>query len=160
MTSNAGTAPQTLSSPPTEVRGLALFLDMDGVLARLAPTPDQVMPDPRRTAVLRRLEPLLGGRLAIISGRTLSEIDRITEAASPRRRASTGWRSAPRGLSRTRAAAPAVRTAVAAFHAFAEAHPGVIVEDKSVAPGCTIAGAPTPPRPPNGWPGTWPAKPA
>lgn len=143
MTSNAGTVPQTLPSPPTQVRGLALFLDMDGVLATFAPTPDQVMPDPRRTAVLRRLGPLLEGRLAVISGRTLSEIDRITEAASP---AASGVHGLEirlrRGEVRTRAAAPAVRTAVAAFHAFAEAHPGVIVEDKGVATGLHFRQAP------------------
>jgi len=143
MTSNAGTAPQTLSFPPTEVRGLALFLDMDGVLAGFAPTPDQVMPDPRRTAVLRRLGPLLEGRLAIVSGRTLSEIDRITEAASPAASGVHGLEiRTPQGEVRTRAAAPAIRTAVAAFHTFAEAHPGAIVEDKGVATGLHFRQAP------------------
>jgi trehalose 6-phosphate phosphatase len=143
MTLNAGNAPQTLSSPPTDVRAMALFLDMDGVLASFAPTPDLVMPDPRRTAVLRRLGPVLGGRLAIISGRTLSEIDRITEAASPAASGVHGLEiRSRRGEVRTRPPAPAIRDAVAAFRTFAEANPGVIVEDKGVAAGLHYRQAP------------------
>jgi len=55
---------------------------MDGVLAPLAATPDAVAPDPRRTAVLLGLATRLDGRVAIISGRTIAEIDRIAESAS------------------------------------------------------------------------------
>jgi trehalose 6-phosphate phosphatase len=143
MTLNAGSAPHTLSSPPTEVRGLALFLDMDGVLAPLAPTPDEVVPDPRRTAILRRLVPALDGRLAIISGRTLSEIDRITDGASPSASGVHGLTIRRRdGSVATRAADPAVRSVVAAFDAFAATRPGVIVEDKSVSAGLHYRGAP------------------
>jgi trehalose 6-phosphate phosphatase len=143
MTFDAGNAPQILSSPPTEVREPALFLDMDGVLAPLAPTPDEVAPDPRRTAILRRLALALDGRLAIISGRTLSEIDRITEAASPSASGVHGLTIRRRdGSVATRTADPAVRSVVAAFDAFAENHPGVIVEDKGVSAGLHYRGAP------------------
>lgn len=143
MTSNAGTAPQTLSAPPTDVRGLALFLDMDGVLAPLAPTPDEVGPDPRRTAILRRLAPALDGRLAIISGRTLSEIDRITEGASPSASGVHGLTIRRRdGSVATRPADPGVRSVVSAFDTFAATRPGVIVEDKGVSAGLHYRGAP------------------
>lgn len=143
MTFNAGSAPAALSPPPVDVRRLALFLDMDGVLASLAPTPDAVMPDPRRTAVLRRLGPALGGRLAVISGRTLAEIDRITEASSPAASGVHGLEIRSRdGAVHTPEADPAIRSVVAAFTAFAEAHPGVIVEDKGVAAGLHYRQAP------------------
>ena len=144
MTFNAGSAPEALSPPPMDVRRLALFLDMDGVLASLAPTPDAVLPDPRRTAVLRRLGVALEGRLAVISGRTLDEIDRITEAASPAASGIHGLqlRTHP-GAARTSVEDPAVRRVVAAFEAFAAEHPGVIVEDKGVAAGLHYRQAPT-----------------
>lgn len=143
MTFNAGSAPEALSPPPVDVRRLALFLDMDGVLASLAPTPDAVLPDPRRTAVLRRLGPALDGRLAVISGRTLAEIDRITEASSPAASGIHGLeiRTAD-GAVHTPVADPGVRSVVAAFKAFAADHPGVIVEDKGVAAGLHYRQAP------------------
>lgn len=55
----------------------ALFLDLDGTLAPIAPTPVEVGPDARRTRLLADLTRALGGRLAIVSGRRLEDIDRI-----------------------------------------------------------------------------------
>lgn len=132
-----------LSPPPLHLRRPALFLDMDGVLAPLAATPDAVVPDPARTAVLRRTAARLDGRVAILSGRTLAEVDRISEACLPSA-------SGVHGLERRRAdgsmvraaAAPAVRQAVHAFTAFARSHPGTIVEDKAVSAGLHYRGAP------------------
>ena len=45
-----------LPAPPARLTRPALFLDMDGVLAPMAPTPDAVLPDARRTAVLKALD--------------------------------------------------------------------------------------------------------
>lgn len=144
MTLDAGSAPESLPPPPVDVRSLALFLDMDGVLASLAPTPDAVMPDARRTAVLRRLGPALNGRLAVISGRTLAEIDRITETSSPAASGIHGLEiRTGDGAVHTPAADPAIRSVVSAFKVFAEAHPGVIVEDKGVAAGLHYRQAPS-----------------
>jgi len=133
-----------LPPPPRLLpRPAALFLDMDGVLAPLAETPDAVVPHPERTAALRAVAKRLDGRVAIISGRTIAEIDRIAEAA-------TASASGVHGLERRRAdgvlhraeAAPAVRDAVAAFEAFASSRPGIIVEDKAVSAGLHYRGAP------------------
>lgn len=125
-----------LPPPPTRLARPALFLDMDGVLASLAPTPDAVVPHPERTAALKAVAARLDHRVAIISGRTIAEIDRIAEA-------SIASASGVHGLERRRAdgslhradAAPAVRDVVAAFEAFARKRPGVIVEDKTVSAG-------------------------
>lgn len=55
----------------------ALFLDLDGTLAPIAPTPDEVGPDARRSRLLAGLMDAMVGRLAIVSGRRLEDIDRI-----------------------------------------------------------------------------------
>ena len=52
MPSHAGAADLLLPRPPVVAQGIALFLDLDGVLAPMAPTPDEVGPVARRTAVL------------------------------------------------------------------------------------------------------------
>ena len=132
-----------LPPPPAHLTRPALFLDLDGVLAPFAATPQAVLPDSRRTAVLKRLAARLDGRVAIVSGRTIAEVDRISEAA-------LASASGVHGLERRRAdctldraaASPAVRTATAAFHDFARTRPGVIVEDKGVSAGLHFRGAP------------------
>ncbi|MBU1383989.1 MAG: trehalose-phosphatase [Alphaproteobacteria bacterium] len=136
-------APVQLPPPPLRLpRPAALFLDMDGVLAPLAETPDAVLPRPERTAALRAVAERLEGRVAIISGRTIAEIDRIAEA-------SAASASGVHGLERRRAdgsldhaeAAPEVRGAIEAFEEFARTRPGVIVEDKTVSAGLHYRGA-------------------
>lgn len=137
MPSSAGTLTRNLPPPPAAIAGrLALFLDMDGVLAALAPTPDAVVAEPRRTAVLEALDRALGGRMAIISGRTIAEIDRIAGGAARSASGVHGLERRRRDGSLDRAeASPHVADAVAAFRAFAAEHPGVIVEDKGVSAG-------------------------
>lgn len=132
-----------LPAPPARLSRPALFLDLDGVLAELAETPDAVVPEPRRTAVLRALEPRLGGRVAIISGRTIAEIDRIADGAMAAASGVHGLeRRRPDGAFLRAEASEAVRGAVQAFEAFARTRPGVVVEDKAVAAGLHYRGAP------------------
>lgn len=143
MPSASGAIASRLPQPPVAPSKPALFLDLDGVLAPLAPTPDAVGPDIRRTQVLKRLTDRLQGRVAIVSGRTLSEIDRISDGAA---RAASGVHGLQRrrgdGSLANRAPDPAVRRAVAAFDAFAADRPGVIVEDKALAAGLHYRQAP------------------
>lgn len=58
-------------------RTASLFLDIDGTLAPLMPRPDDVRPDATRTALMKRLGTVLEGRLAVLSGRPIAEIDYI-----------------------------------------------------------------------------------
>jgi trehalose 6-phosphate phosphatase len=75
----------------------------------------------------------LGGRLAVVSGRPLDDIDRILDGAA---KAAAGVH----GLERRSAAGvvtrtdphPCVALAAAVFHGLAEAQPGLLVEDKGV----------------------------
>lgn len=69
------TAPALMDLAPT----IALFLDLDGVLAPLMPSPEMVKPEPARTQRLKALLKPLDGRVAILSGRTIKEVDRICE---------------------------------------------------------------------------------
>ncbi len=126
-----------LSAPPVSLgRPMALFLDLDGVLAPMAPRPDDVIADPRRTAVLTALDIVLNGRVAIISGRTLREIDRIADGASLSAAGVHGLERRVRdgGVERPQPAI-GVAQALAAFKDFARDRPGVIVEDKAVSAG-------------------------
>jgi len=55
----------------------ALFLDIDGTLLDLAPTPCGVIIPPDLPELLEQLEQKLSGALALISGRSLDDIDRL-----------------------------------------------------------------------------------
>lgn len=136
--------PARLSHPPLRLsRPVALFLDLDGVLAPLADTPDAVVADPRRTEALRALDAALDGRLAVVSGRTLVEIDRIAGGAAPAAAGVHGLVRRRRDGSLVRIeASERVAEATAAFRAFAADHPGVVVEDKTVSAGLHFRGAP------------------
>jgi len=69
-----------LSPPPVALPPrAALFLDLDGTLAPFMPRPEQVGPDARRAALLDDLSLALDGRLAVVSGRALDDLDRILE---------------------------------------------------------------------------------
>ena len=64
------------SPPPDLLDGAALFLDFDGTLVDLAETPDSIRVSPQLGPLLDRLRRRLGGRLAIVSGRSLADLER------------------------------------------------------------------------------------
>jgi len=72
-----------LKSDISEVRapapdpGWALFLDIDGTLLEIAPTPEQVQVPPTLIATLTQASAWLDGALAIVSGRPFSQIDKL-----------------------------------------------------------------------------------
>jgi trehalose 6-phosphate phosphatase len=57
--------------------GVALFLDVDGTLLDLAPTPDAVCVPVDLVGALARAESRLSGALALVSGRRIEDIDRL-----------------------------------------------------------------------------------
>lgn len=118
---------------PTPIRlsEAALFLDLDGTLAPIAARPQDVRPDARRTRLLERLAEGLGGRLAVVSGRTLQDIDRILEGRIVCASAVHGLvRRDCDGALHTPEPHPGMDAARAALRAFAVRDPGLIVEDK------------------------------
>jgi trehalose 6-phosphate phosphatase len=61
--------------PPPPDRGWAFFLDIDGTLVDLAPSPDAVRVARETLALLRALHARTGGAVALITGRALRDID-------------------------------------------------------------------------------------
>jgi trehalose 6-phosphate phosphatase len=120
-------------APVLELSGAALFLDLDGTLAPIVPRPDQVVPDPRRTHLLERLREGLDGRLAVISGRTLDDLDRILEHRVTALAGVHGLaRRTGAGELRIAPSHPGHHQALAALTEFAAPLHGVLVEDKGL----------------------------
>ena len=63
--------------PPAPANNLALFLDLDGTLIDIAATPDAVVVPDDLIADLASASKVLGGALAIVSGRALDDIDSL-----------------------------------------------------------------------------------
>jgi len=61
--------------PPADAA--CLFLDVDGTLVDFAPTPDEVRVDAELVDLLRAIELRTGGALALVSGRSIAELDRL-----------------------------------------------------------------------------------
>ncbi|HVE50294.1 MAG TPA: trehalose-phosphatase [Casimicrobiaceae bacterium] len=64
-------------APPALASGCAVFLDIDGTLLELAPAPDAVYVDPEIAKLLPNVRRSLGGALALITGRSISDVDRL-----------------------------------------------------------------------------------
>jgi len=65
-----------LPAPPLPDPATAsLFLDFDGTLVELAATPEAVIVDARLGPLLERLAAAMPGRVAIVSGRSVAQID-------------------------------------------------------------------------------------
>ncbi len=62
--------------PPDLIDGAALFLDFDGTLIELAESPDAINVPPRLGLLLARLQRRLQGRVAIVSGRSVADLER------------------------------------------------------------------------------------
>ena len=132
-----------LPPPLLDPNAHALFLDLDGTLAPIAPRPQDVTSDPHLVRLLQALARGFGGRVAVLSGRTVADVDRITGGAV---RAVAGVHGLERrgADGRVERSAPpaALREAKAAFEAFAGERPGVLVEDKGLGLGLHFRNAP------------------
>ena len=117
---------------PSVGQNWALFLDFDGTLVDLAPTPGAVCLSPAVRFSTLRLFHLLGGAVAIVTGRTLSEIDRFVGlpdlplAGSHGLEMRTLRKSKPQPIINR----AIVADVIASANTFAAEHAGLLVEEK------------------------------
>ncbi len=146
MTESRAPAPRhhDLPAPPVmDLARTAIFLDLDGVLAPIVARPGDVGPDPARRAVLGRLVAATGGRVAVISGRALADLDRILEGVVTAVGAVHGLvRRAADGTVHSAPPAAGMEEAMGAISLFAEGRDGLLVERKGVAVALHSRGAP------------------
>ena len=115
----------------------ALFLDFDGTLAEIAPSPDLVAFTPQARAVLETLVQCFSGAVAIVTGRKISEIDHHLAPLKLPVSALYGLvhRASDGAISDLRPPGTLVARASAVLKDFVEQHPGLLLELK----GQTIA---------------------
>jgi trehalose 6-phosphate phosphatase len=115
----------------SDLRKHAILLDIDGTILDLAPSPQQISVPPELLHTLARLSELTGGAVALVSGRSLQDIDFIF---APLQLAAIGGHGAE--IRAVAGAAPQVRvgrlsaTLRRKLAAVAELAPGILVEDK------------------------------
>jgi trehalose 6-phosphate phosphatase len=119
-------------APEIDICSDALFLDLDGTLAPFEIDPAAVAPERRRSAILRRLNILLDGRLAIVSGRRIADIDRILDGQVFAAAGAHGLERRTAGSRFEAEPHPGVAQAQAALLALAAEHPDLLVEMKGL----------------------------
>jgi trehalose 6-phosphate phosphatase len=117
--------------PPASLTDAALFLDFDGTLVELAETPGSIRVPSALPHLLQRLGSQLDGRLALVSGRSIQDLEKHLDCTGLAVSGSHGLElrladgsfvplAAPRGLD-------GVSEELARF---TEADPGLLVEQK------------------------------
>jgi trehalose 6-phosphate phosphatase len=111
-------------------RAVALFFDFDGTLVDLAPQPEAVRVHDDVPRLLAALGPAVGGALAVVSGRTVADIDRqfdplklcVAGVHGSERRGADGYIR--------RIAVGSLTEAAAIIDAFCREHPRLRMEPK------------------------------
>jgi trehalose 6-phosphate phosphatase len=119
--------------PPIPPSPFALFLDVDGTLIDIAPRPDAVFVPPALRQALAILDDHLGGAIALVSGRTIADLDRLFE---PLRLRASGVHGAEIRWSRSGAIESLPEAllptgVMTALDRLAGRYPGTLLENKS-----------------------------
>lgn len=116
---------------PADLSDLALFLDVDGTLIDIAPSPDLVVIPPKLVPLIERLSHRLGGALALVTGREIGVVDTMF---SPLKLSVAGVHGAelrlPDGTLKGTPPHPELPRIIEEFKAFAAEHEGLLVEAK------------------------------
>lgn len=110
----------------------AFFLDVDGTLVEIAARPELARVTPRLRDLLSRLPPAVGGALALVSGRSIASLDAMLAPLSLPLAGLHGLerRDANGCVHHAMADEERLHDAKNELWAFAERHPGLLVEDK------------------------------
>jgi trehalose 6-phosphate phosphatase len=135
ISSEPGDAPDTVPVPASLVPHLnqtAILLDIDGTLLDLAPTPREVWVPPDLSKTLGRLLLRTSGALALVSGRSLNDIDLIF---APEQFPAVGGHGAEMRISTDSEAVathapPMDKELKRRLAAIAKLSPGILLEDK------------------------------
>jgi trehalose 6-phosphate phosphatase len=110
----------------------AWFVDVDGTIAELAPTPSEALVDASMRHSVERLRVASGGALALVSGRPIAQVDAMLGVAHHVVAGAHGLerRDANGGLWRHPVDAGSLRRAREHVASVAAAHPSLLLEDK------------------------------
>ncbi|WP_370059785.1 trehalose-phosphatase [Novosphingobium sp. P6W] len=110
---------------------IALFLDFDGTLVEIADHPDAVVVSPHLAGVVTALSQHLGGRLAIVTGRSIAALEGLLGPVEVAVAGSHGGEFRARaGAEVEPLADPLPAAVVTALESFASANGGLLVEPK------------------------------
>ena len=124
---------RAVAVPALDCRKHACFLDVDGTLLELADTPESVRVEPSLISTLAALASATCGALALISGRSVSDIDRLF---LPLRLPTAGLHGLERRVASGTvrwegSATSAIPRLLALARGWAASRPGLLVEDKT-----------------------------
>ena len=122
-----------MQKPPRLPPDAAVFLDFDGTLVDLAETPEAIHVPPAMVGLLGDLRELLGGALAVVSGRQIDVLDRFL---APLRLPAAGEHGVQRRDAEGRMQeqrAPDLTRVLDAANELARVHEGLLVERKHAA---------------------------
>ena len=134
-----------LLPPPLELGSQALFLDYDGTLVEIAPTPaEAAVADPQLRELLAELREGTAGALAIVTGRPVADIDGFLAPLRLPMAALHGLavRGHDGNLLEATGATAAIEPVRTAMALFAETHSGTRMEDKGLSIALHYRGAP------------------
>lgn len=134
----AGTKAEQLPHPPLpdgRDRDWAWFLDVDGTLLEIKRHPDLVSADRELLELLDRLGDRYDGAVALISGRSLAQLERIFGPLSIAAAASHGLELRPRADEVTLLDGPVPDAVLEEIAEFTERRPGLVMERKSFSVG-------------------------
>lgn len=123
-----------LSPPPAAlVDGASLFMDFDGTLVEIVDRPDAVRVDDPLRDLLAALGAAFEGRVAIVSGRSLAQLDHLLGpvARTLSLSGSHGIEHRWQGVTAHPIRPATLDDAAKALEAFASRYPGALVEPKS-----------------------------
>lgn len=118
--------------PPIEIlRDASLFLDFDGTLVDIAPRPDAVRVSSELANLLSRLQQRLNGRMAILTGRAIAEVEHLLGPVAIAVWGHHGLETRAGGRPSGNVKRPAILDSVVSdLRQLEDEYPGVLVEDK------------------------------
>ena len=126
-------SPPSILPPPSaiDVKTDALFLDLDGTLAPIRRLPDEVVIAADMLAALGAARRVLGGRIAVVSGRSIATLDALLGCSDYFLAGVHGLeRRTAEGMILRTVTSAGLRAARAKLAQLAEREPRLLVEDK------------------------------